>query len=48
MEESAHSKGSGSEDEPLVPDDFDEQFYKDLLSKIPEVWFKFFRVIIKI
>uniref|UniRef100_A0A1I8NQH2 Cilia- and flagella-associated protein 58 n=1 Tax=Stomoxys calcitrans TaxID=35570 RepID=A0A1I8NQH2_STOCA len=30
-------KGSGSEDEPLVPDEIDDQFYKDLLSKIPEV-----------
>ncbi|XP_005180606.1 cilia- and flagella-associated protein 58 [Musca domestica] len=31
----ASEKGSGSE-EPLVPDEFDDQFYKDLLSKIPE------------
>ncbi|XP_023292257.2 cilia- and flagella-associated protein 58 [Lucilia cuprina] len=37
MDESVHSKGSASEDEPLVPDDFDEQFYKDLLNKIPEI-----------
>lgn len=37
MDGSVNSKGSGSEDEPLVPDDIDDQFYKDLLSKIPEV-----------
>lgn len=33
----ASEKGSGSEDEPLVPDEIDDQFYKELLSKIPEV-----------
>lgn len=31
------SKASGSEDEPLVPDDFDDDFYKELCDKIPEV-----------
>ncbi|KAH8258199.1 hypothetical protein KR038_007650 [Drosophila bunnanda] len=30
------SKASGSEDEPLVPDDFDDDFYKELCEKIPE------------
>ncbi|XP_032578912.1 cilia- and flagella-associated protein 58 [Drosophila sechellia] len=30
------SKASGSEDEPLVPDDFDDDFYKELCDKIPE------------
>ncbi|XP_026840072.1 cilia- and flagella-associated protein 58 [Drosophila persimilis] len=30
------SKGSGSEDEPLVPDDFDDDFYRELGEKIPE------------
>ena len=39
MEASVHSKASGSDDEPLVPDDFDDQFYKDLLARIPEVYF---------
>ena len=41
MEASVHSKASGSDDEPLVPDDFDDQFYKDLLARIPEVFFFF-------
>ncbi|EDW14497.1 cilia- and flagella-associated protein 58 [Drosophila mojavensis] len=30
------SKASGSEDEPLVPDDFDDDFYRELCEKIPE------------
>ncbi|XP_022229630.2 cilia- and flagella-associated protein 58 [Drosophila obscura] len=30
------SKASGSEDEPLVPDDFDDDFYRELGEKIPE------------
>ncbi|XP_068157412.1 cilia- and flagella-associated protein 58 [Drosophila tropicalis] len=30
------SKASGSEDEPLVPDDFDDDFYRELGDKIPE------------
>ncbi|GBO99025.1 Cilia- and flagella-associated protein 58 [Eumeta japonica] len=34
MDESVRSKDTGSEDEPLVPDDFDEQYYQDLLSKV--------------
>lgn len=31
------SKASGSEDEPLVPDDFDDDFFQELGEKIPEV-----------
>ncbi|XP_064552752.1 cilia- and flagella-associated protein 58 [Drosophila montana] len=30
------SKASGSEDEPLVPDDFDDDFFRELSDKIPE------------
>lgn len=31
------SKASGSDDEPLVPDDFDDDFFQELGEKIPEV-----------
>ncbi|XP_030369546.1 cilia- and flagella-associated protein 58 [Scaptodrosophila lebanonensis] len=31
------SKASGSEDEPLVPDDFDDDFFRELSEKMPEV-----------
>ncbi|XP_062123703.1 cilia- and flagella-associated protein 58 [Drosophila sulfurigaster albostrigata] len=30
------SKASGSEDEPLVPEDFDDDFFRELGEKIPE------------
>ncbi|KAM8705003.1 hypothetical protein ACLKA7_009458 [Drosophila subpalustris] len=30
------SKASGSEDEPLVPEDFDDDFFRELSDKIPE------------
>lgn len=39
------SKASGSEDEPLVPDDFDDDFYKELCEKIPEVRQKLYFVV---
>lgn len=34
--DSIGSKGSGSE-EPLVPDEIDEDFLKTLIGKVPEV-----------
>lgn len=34
---SAGSRASGSDDEPLVPVDFDDDFYANLMDKVPEV-----------
>lgn len=34
---SAGSRASGSDDEPLVPEDFDDDFYTKLMDKVPEV-----------
>lgn len=40
MDENANSKASGSEDEPLVPDIIDDEFYKQLVNRVPEVYVK--------
>ncbi|XP_036323030.1 cilia- and flagella-associated protein 58 [Rhagoletis pomonella] len=34
---SAGSRASGSDDEPLVPEDFDDDFYTNLMDKVPEI-----------
>lgn len=38
MASGAGSKAS--DDEPLVPDDFDEDFFQNLVNKLPEVYYK--------
>uniref|UniRef100_A0A1A9ZZ70 Cilia- and flagella-associated protein 58 n=1 Tax=Glossina pallidipes TaxID=7398 RepID=A0A1A9ZZ70_GLOPL len=37
MDENENSKASGSEDEPLVPDIIDDEFYKQLVNRVPEI-----------
>ncbi|XP_053954136.1 cilia- and flagella-associated protein 58 [Anastrepha ludens] len=34
---SAGSRASGSDDEPLVPEDFDDDFYANVMDKVPEI-----------
>ncbi|XP_039970986.1 cilia- and flagella-associated protein 58 [Bactrocera tryoni] len=34
---SAGSRASGSDDEPLVPEDFDDDFYTNLMDKVPDI-----------